>query len=80
MMKHTQLTASDAGTTFPLLVVSGACQGIELKLESKMVTFSSVVRGGHSSKKIKLRNIGDIAARFSWDVEKFKPDFNISPV
>lgn len=35
------------GNTFPLLFISGACQGVELKFESDVLTFGPVVKGGY---------------------------------
>ena len=35
------------GNTFPLLLISGACQGVELKLEAEVLTFGPVVKGGY---------------------------------
>jgi hydrocephalus-inducing protein len=80
------------GFSVPLLFISGTGinqyiinitlllgHGIELKLESDITTFASVVQNGSSSQKLRLINIGDIATKFKWDTAKFLPDFSISP-
>jgi hypothetical protein len=47
------LSYINLGNTFPLLFISGACQGVELKLEAEVLTFGPVVKGGYQKKKRK---------------------------
>lgn len=64
----------------PVFVLTGSCQGMEVGLDSEAIGFGSVVQKSQSSRKLVMSNSGDIGTRFRWDVEKFKPDFSISPV
>ena len=64
----------------PIFVVTGSCQGIEISLDGDSVPFGAVVQGSRSSRKLIMHNTGDIGAAFSWNVEKFQPDFSITPV
>lgn len=68
------------GALQTLLFVGGAGHGVELKLENDIITFGAVVQNGSSSQKVKLKNMGDIPTRFKWDVNRFEPDFTITPV
>ena len=63
----------------PLFTITGACQGLEIKLDSEAIPFGSVVLGSKSSRKLIMMNIGDIGASFSWTVERFEPYFTINP-
>lgn len=69
-----------AGMSQPIFVVTGSCQGIEIMLDSDSVPFGAVVLGSRSTRKLIMHNTGDIGAAFTWNVEKFQPDFSISPV
>ncbi|KAJ7360567.1 hypothetical protein OS493_015671 [Desmophyllum pertusum] len=69
-----------AGMSQPIFVVTGSCQGIEITLDSDSVPFGAVVLGSRSTRKLIMHNTGDIGAAFTWNVEKFQPDFSISPV
>lgn len=63
----------------PLFTIVGACQGLEVKLESEAIPFGSVTLGSSSSRKLMMVNNGDIGTPFSWNLEAFRPAFNISP-
>ncbi|KAJ3106206.1 hypothetical protein HDU97_006839 [Phlyctochytrium planicorne] len=67
------------GVSKPLFMVSGACQGIEVKLENDTLPFGAVVQRSCTTRRIQLQNVGDIGAKFHWDITKFQPDFSISP-
>ncbi|RKO94829.1 hypothetical protein BDK51DRAFT_29881 [Blyttiomyces helicus] len=67
------------GISKPVFVVTGACQGIEVKLENETLPFGAAVQKSSTSRRIQLQNVGDIGAKFRWDVAKFSPDFTISP-
>ncbi|XP_013405663.1 hydrocephalus-inducing protein [Lingula anatina] len=69
-----------AGMNQPLFVITGSCQGVEISLDNDAIPFGAVVQRSQSTRKLVMTNSGDIGARFHWDVEKFKPDFSISPV
>lgn len=67
------------GVQRPLFLVSGASQGIDIKLESEVVSFGAVVHRSSASRKLQLINCGDVGVRFRWDQSQFGPDFSISP-
>lgn len=67
------------GISRQLFVVNGACQGIDIKLESDILPFGAVVQKSSALRRIQLQNIGDIGAKFSWDAKRFLPDFTITP-
>lgn len=75
-----QVMLECAGMSQPIFVVTGSCQGIEIALDSDSVPFGAVVLGSRSTRKLIMHNTGDIGAAFSWNVEKFQPDFSITPV
>ncbi|XP_068024510.1 hydrocephalus-inducing protein homolog [Melanerpes formicivorus] len=62
-----------------LFVVQGSCQGPQVSLEQQQLSFGAVVRQGCGWRRIAMRNTGERAARFKWDLKSFKPDFSISP-
>lgn len=57
--------------------IAGACHGIELKLMEDTVGFGSVVINSKFSKKVQLANLGDIGAKFEWEVDFCKQFFSI---
>ncbi|KAI8909684.1 hypothetical protein EDD86DRAFT_206048, partial [Gorgonomyces haynaldii] len=67
------------GMSKPLFLVSGACQGTDVRLENDVVPFGAVVQKSFTTRRIQLQNIGDIGAKFFWDHKRFMPDFTISP-
>eukprot|EP00698_Gefionella_okellyi_P022526 TRINITY_DN7486_c0_g1_i1.p1 TRINITY_DN7486_c0_g1~~TRINITY_DN7486_c0_g1_i1.p1 ORF type:complete len:4186 (-),score=1237.39 TRINITY_DN7486_c0_g1_i1:99-12656(-) len=67
------------GVTRTLLVASGTCQGLELRLDSDAISFASVVRNSAVIKKLRLSNMGEIGSKFRWPLSLFAPDFSISP-
>lgn len=54
-----------------LLVVSGACLGVGMKLDADKLPFGSVIQGSTLTKRIKLSNVGDIGSKFAWYVSVF---------
>ncbi|KAI9356512.1 hypothetical protein DFJ73DRAFT_958267 [Zopfochytrium polystomum] len=67
------------GMSKPLLIVSGACQGIDIKIENDTLPFGAVVQKSCTTRRLQLQNLGDIGAKFHWDAARFSPDFSISP-
>ncbi|KAJ3142605.1 hypothetical protein HK100_000034 [Physocladia obscura] len=67
------------GISRPLFLLSGTCQGIEVRLENDTLPFGAIVQKSSTTRRIQLQNIGDIGAKFHWDALKFEPDFSISP-
>ncbi|KAI4885088.1 hypothetical protein NFI96_023140 [Prochilodus magdalenae] len=71
------------GTVFPLLVLKGCCQGVEVTLDQDYLPFGAVVQRCQATRRIVLQNTGDIGAKyiytFKWEVKCFAPDFRISP-
>ena len=74
-----ELFLTAPGITRPLLIVSGACQGVDVKLESDMLAFGAVVHRSSTTRKLQIMNTGDVGIRFRWDTSKFEPHFSISP-
>lgn len=75
-----QVMLECAGMSQPIFVVTGSCQGIEISLDGDSVPFGAVVIGSCSSRKLIMHNTGDIGAAFSWNIDRFYPDFSITPV
>jgi hypothetical protein len=69
-----------AGHTKPLFLISGACQGTEVRLETDSLPFGAVVQKSYTSRKVQLQNVGDIGAKFNWEIAKLPKDFTISPL
>lgn len=67
------------GIHIPMLVVSGACLGTEIKLASTSLPFYPVTKGSRASKRLQLENTGDVGARFVWDPRDFGQNFSIIP-
>ncbi|KAJ3206444.1 hypothetical protein HDU82_004517 [Entophlyctis luteolus] len=61
-----------------LMNISGACQGIEVRLENDTLPFGAVVQKSCTTRRIQIQNTGDIGTKFHWDASKFAPDFSIS--
>lgn len=74
-----QLLMTLAGDTRPLLTVSGACQGIDVKLETDVVAFGPVCVGSRLTRRFEMHNTGDIGTKFQWHARAFGPDFSVSP-
>ncbi|XP_054026269.1 hydrocephalus-inducing protein homolog [Dryobates pubescens] len=62
-----------------LFVLQGSCQGPQVSLERQRLSFGAVVRQGCGRRRVAMRNGGERAARFKWDLKSFEPDFSISP-
>ena len=67
------------GNKYALFYVNGSGQSIEVKLLSDCEIFAAVVLGSFVSRRLTLKNTGDIATKFHWDTEKLAPYFSISP-
>eukprot|EP00743_Colponemidia_sp_Colp-15_P000860 GILK01000949.1.p1 GENE.GILK01000949.1~~GILK01000949.1.p1 ORF type:complete len:1078 (+),score=227.51 GILK01000949.1:666-3899(+) len=62
-----------------LLVCSGACHGLEMKLLEDSIGFGTVVQNSRSTKRVQLSNFGDIGARFKWETRLIHGLFTIQP-
>lgn len=62
-----------------LLFIIGTGHGIELKLETDIITFGSVVLNGSSTQKVKLKNIGDVGTKFKLETASLSQHFSVSP-
>ncbi|NXE09199.1 HYDIN protein, partial [Lophotis ruficrista] len=67
------------GLVRSLFMVRGSCQGICVSLDQEHLSFGAVVQQSYTSQRIIMQNTGDIGVKFNWDIERFKPDFSISP-
>lgn len=68
-----------SGNLRPLLFITGACQGVEVRLENDTLPFGAVVQKSLTSRRIQLQNVGDIGAKFSWETQMLHPNFSILP-
>ncbi|CAB3998552.1 Hypothetical predicted protein [Paramuricea clavata] len=69
-----------AGLCQTVFLVSGTCQAVDIKLDSTSVPFGAVVIGSQSSRVLVMQNLGDIGARFSWNMNEFSSDFSVEPI
>ncbi|XP_078688637.1 hydrocephalus-inducing protein-like [Branchiostoma floridae x Branchiostoma belcheri] len=67
------------GFSQPLFVLMGSCQGIEVQLDQESIPFGAVVLGSSSTRRMVMRNVGDIGTKFQWKLRQFAPDFSINP-
>eukprot|EP00049_Salpingoeca_infusionum_P004740 m.82988 g.82988 ORF g.82988 m.82988 type:complete len:5086 (+) comp12709_c0_seq1:219-15476(+) len=63
----------------PLCIVSGSCQGVTIELDNSQLAFGAVVVNSQTSRRLIMSNVGDIGARFKWDVTTLGKWFGISP-
>ena len=74
-----EVTLECQGSSQLLFVVTGACHGLEISLDTEYIPFGAVVHGTSSTRKLLLMNTGDIGAAFSWKGADFGPHFSIFP-
>jgi hydrocephalus-inducing protein len=74
-----EVTLECQGTSQPLFVVTGACHGLEIALDTEYIPFGAVVHGTASTRKLLMINSGDIGAAFRWKMDEFAPHFSIVP-
>lgn len=67
-------------TIVPLFFVRGSCVDREFRLSRSKLYFGRVVEGCSAETRVVLQNSGDFGARFRWNVEKLKPNFDLKPV
>jgi len=69
----------DNGEIRKLCGVTGSCHGIDLKYIQDQINFGPVTVKSKLTKKFNISNIGDIPARFHWDLTYCKKVFSIKP-
>lgn len=74
-----EVVAKLQGVERRIMVLSGACLGIDLKLATDNLPFGTVTLGSRVSKRIQLENTGDVGTKFSWDTAAFGPHFSVAP-
>ena len=67
------------GVQLPLLTLTGACLGTELRLASDSLPFGPVVIGSRAVKRLALENTGDVGTKFTWDTRGFGANFSVFP-
>lgn len=67
------------GVSIPLFMIQGSCQAVDIELDTEHIPFGGVIRGSQVTRKLYMRNKGDIGTRFRWQTTSFGPDFSISP-
>lgn len=75
-----QVMLECAGLCQTVFLISGLCQAVDIKLDTTSVPFGAVVIGSQSSRVLVMQNLGDIGARFSWNMNEFSSDFSVEPV
>jgi hydrocephalus-inducing protein len=75
-----ELVAQVAGRTKVISTITGACQGIEVKLNTPILSFGPIIKGTQIMQKVILENSGDIGVKFNWEVEKMNKEFTIHPL
>jgi hydrocephalus-inducing protein len=68
-----------AGQVLPFVTISGSCQGAEVHLDNKQVSFGPVVVGTRVTKRVTIMNTGDIGLDFTWAEKRLAPDFTMMP-
>lgn len=69
-----------AGLSQPLFVLRGSCLGMDVTCDTDAMPFGTVYQRSQSTRKLIMSNNGDMNTRFRWDIDRFLPDFSISPV
>ncbi|XP_069882349.1 hydrocephalus-inducing protein homolog isoform X1 [Dipodomys merriami] len=67
------------GILYPLFLLTGCCQALEISLDQEHLPFGPVVYQTQATRRILMFNTGDVGARFKWDIRKCKPHFSIKP-
>jgi len=62
-----------------LLVVSGSCQAMDVKLELSNMNFAPVSESCRITRKLQVHNAGDLGAKFRWESPS-KENFSIFPM
>jgi hypothetical protein len=63
-----------------LSIITASCHGIDVKLMLNHLNFGVVVVNSKLTKELVLQNLGDIPAKFAWDLAFCKPGgFSIKP-
>ena len=80
LLRLFQVILECAGLCQTVFLVTGMCQAVDIKLDTTSVPFGAVVTGSQSSRAVVMQNLGDIGARFSWNMSEFSSDFSVEPV
>ena len=65
--------------TRKLLNIHGTCHGMELKIMEDTIGFGVVTVNSKKTKTLQLSNLGDIGAKFEWDLTFCQKFFTITP-
>ncbi|CCI45136.1 unnamed protein product [Albugo candida] len=74
------VAANIGGTIQSLFTLTGSCMGTDVRLEPDTVVFGTVCLGSYLKRKVVMKNLGDVVAKFRWDLAKLSPHFTISTV
>jgi len=69
-----------AGQELPFVTIGGSCQGAEVHLDNKQLSFGPVVVGTRVSKRVTIMNTGDLGLEFAWNDKKLGVDYTMNPV
>jgi len=67
------------GVQRPILIASGSCVAMDLKLEMDQIAFGQVVLGSRVTRRLMLQNAGDMPSKFALDQALLTPDFSVAP-
>lgn len=70
----------NGGEPLSFFTVKGACQGVDVVIETSLLQFGAVCLGSSVTRKILLSNEGDKRTHFRWNAGQFAPNFSIIPV
>lgn len=65
-----EVVLETAGLSQRLFIVTGCCHGVEFSLDSEHIPFGAVVKGSSSMRRLIMRNVGDIGAKYVCVVNK----------
>lgn len=63
-----------------LTCLKANCIGAEIRLNRTCISFGTIYEGCVAEEKVILMNDGDVGSRFSWCVDKTKPEFSVLPI
>ncbi|XP_058802835.1 hydrocephalus-inducing protein homolog [Phymastichus coffea] len=69
----------DGADSVLLTTLRANCVGADIRLNRECISFGVVYEGCTAEEKLVLINDGDVGSRFSWNVDKTKSGFSISP-
>nr|CCA18905.1 PREDICTED: similar to hydrocephalus inducing putati [Albugo laibachii Nc14] len=63
-----------------LFSLKGSCMGIDVRLDPDTIIFGTVCLGSYLNRMFVMKNLGDVVAKFKWDLSQLPPHFKMSTV